>query len=92
MRYLINVRTLYGNEKGLIFLKKLIKNCMIVTMDKKSGVINNGYILIEGNRITEVGSGDFKKQDEDIEIIDGTGYCAMPGLINCHTHAAMTPS
>lgn len=75
---------------GVIFLKMLIKNCMIVTMDKSTGIINDGYILIEGNRISEVGSGDFMKQDEDFEIIDGTGYCAMPGLINCHTHAAMT--
>lgn len=42
-------------------------------------------ILIEGNRITEIGSR--AKADE---TIDGRGKAAIPGLINTHTHAAMT--
>lgn len=71
-------------------MKILIKDCMLVTMDKSAGIINNGYILIKENKIIEVGSGDCKKNDKDFEVIDGRGYCAMPGLINCHTHAAMT--
>lgn len=44
-------------------------------------------ILIEGNKIVKV--------EKDIDaivdhIIDGTGKAAIPGLINSHTHAAMT--
>lgn len=44
-------------------------------------------IQIEGNTITEVGA---KAGGKDGKIIDGTGMAAIPGLINAHTHAAMT--
>ena len=43
-------------------------------------------IRIEGERISEMGnlSGDAE------HIIDAEGMLALPGLVNCHTHAAMT--
>lgn len=45
-------------------------------------------ILIEGNKITSV-SNNIKT--EGIEtIIDGSSKAAFPGLVNVHTHAAMT--
>jgi len=44
-------------------------------------------ILIEGNRIAKVG--DCKGMRAEFEI-DGTRKAAVPGLFNCHTHAAMT--
>ncbi len=42
-------------------------------------------LYIEGNRIAEIG----KKREADI-VIDGKGKVALPGLVNLHTHAAMT--
>ncbi len=42
-------------------------------------------IYIEGNRIAELG----RKQEADT-VIDGRGRAAIPGLVNAHTHAAMT--
>jgi len=45
-------------------------------------------ILIEGNRIVRIGKELPKDRDED--VIDGCGRLAIPGLINCHTHLAMT--
>src|SRR2546428_13854287 len=42
-------------------------------------------IYIEGNRIVEIG----KKREADT-VIDGKGKVALPGLVNLHTHAAMT--
>lgn len=68
----------------------LIKNAMIVTMDEDREVINNGYVLIEGDKFIEVRKGDYLGETQNLAIIDGNGYCVMPGLINCHTHAAMT--
>lgn len=43
------------------------------------------HVYIEGNLISEIG----KKVEADI-VIDGRRKAAVPGLINTHTHAAMT--
>lgn len=51
-------------------------------------VLLNGkrtHIFIEGNKISKIG----EVQKADYEI-DGTNKVALPGLINTHTHAAMT--
>jgi len=54
-----------------------------------SGQLVKGYdILIDGNRITKVGRDLPADHSED--IIDGRGKLAVPGLINSHTHLAMT--
>lgn len=49
-----------------------------------------GDILVEGSRISRVAPTISLLPDEKIEVIDGTGFATIPGLINCHTHAAMT--
>ncbi|AYF55102.1 amidohydrolase [Clostridium botulinum] len=71
-------------------MKTLIKNVCIVTMNDHEEVIENGYIIIDDNKIKKVCSGEFKGDIKDTKVIDGKGYCAMPGLVNSHTHAAMT--
>ncbi|ABK61424.1 amidohydrolase [Clostridium novyi] len=68
----------------------LIKNVSIVTMDSNKEFIKNGYILINDNKIKEVSEGNFNGEVNNLKVIDGKGYCAMPGFINGHTHAAMT--
>jgi 5-methylthioadenosine/S-adenosylhomocysteine deaminase len=42
-------------------------------------------ILVEGNRISEIGG----NSNADI-VVDGAGKAAIPGLVNTHSHAAMT--
>jgi len=60
-------------------------------MTGEKDIIKKGYILIEGDRISEIEEGEYKKDTVNIDtIIDGTGNIAMPGLINTHTHASMT--
>ncbi len=61
----------------------------IVTVDDKNRVIPNGLILIESNKIVYVGPDD-RELPKNADVINGQGMVAMPGLINCHTHAAMT--
>lgn len=68
----------------------LIENIMIVTMDEEREIINEGYILIKNDKINEVKSGAYLGNKESLYIINGKDHCAMPGLINAHTHAAMT--
>ena len=44
-------------------------------------------LLIVGNKIDAIGKELDKAADT---VIDGAGKAAVPGFINCHTHAAMT--
>ena len=54
-----------------------------------SGQLVSGRdILIEEGRIARIGP-DLKDESGD-EALDGRGKLAIPGLINCHTHLAMT--
>lgn len=65
----------------------LIKNADIITMDHAS-VIKNGFVGITGGRISYVGESAPEKETK--ETIDAAGRILMPGLINAHTHLAMT--
>jgi len=51
-------------------------------------VIENAYVLCEAGRIADVGRmADLGALDDDVEELDGRGRCALPGLVDCHTHA-----
>ena len=68
-----------------------IKNGAILTMDEACTVIEDGMLLIEGSRITYCGPA--KAEDgppSQRRCLDARGGLIMPGLINGHTHAAMT--
>jgi len=63
----------------------LIRNVSIL----RSGQLLHGRdILIMDRKIAKIGRG--LAEEEGGEIIDGRGKLAIPGLINCHTHLAMT--
>lgn len=51
---------------------------------KSEHSINNAVILIEGDRITQVGRG--LKIPAGAQLIDLSRYTAIPGLIDAHTH------
>lgn len=63
----------------------LVKGGLVVTQNWKREVLK-GDILIENGRIADVGH---VKARSD-EVVDATGCIVMPGLINCHTHVAMS--
>ncbi|MCD6469233.1 amidohydrolase [Candidatus Bathyarchaeota archaeon] len=67
----------------------VIRKCTLLTMSDK-GVIRQGLIAIKDGSIIYVGREVKAPSFEADKIIDGSGKIAMPGLINCHTHAAMS--
>ncbi len=67
----------------------LIKNGTILSMDSKNSIIENGLVGIKGDTISYIGKG-VKKRFEAKTVIDAKGGIILPGLINGHTHAAMT--
>jgi imidazolonepropionase len=51
-------------------------------------VLEETYIRCEGGRIAEVGRmRDLAGAGDEVVEIDGRGRCALPGLVDCHTHA-----
>ena len=52
-------------------------------------LIENGYVLCNGATIEAVGRmSELGLVDSDVEDVDGSGLCAIPGLVDCHTHPA----
>ena len=52
-------------------------------------VIEHGYVLCDGATIAAVGPmSELGLVDSDIEDLDGSGLCALPGFVDCHTHPA----
>ncbi|MGE5415924.1 MAG: amidohydrolase [Acidobacteriota bacterium] len=67
----------------------LIKDCRILPMTGQGDFIENGYIVVDGDQIKEIKAGEAPNGSFS-DVIDGRDMVAMPGLINAHTHAAMT--
>jgi imidazolonepropionase len=52
-------------------------------------VIEDAYVLFDGATIVSVGRmRDLARLDVEAVELDGRGCCALPGLVDCHTHAA----
>ncbi|MDF2675271.1 MAG: amidohydrolase [Clostridiales bacterium] len=66
----------------------LINNTSILTMNGENEVLKNASIAIENDRIKYIGEilEDFKAD----KAIDGSKKVVMPGIINAHTHMAMS--
>lgn len=65
----------------------LIKNANVYTMDKQ-GLIQNGYVLINGDEILSVGSMN-DVPNAEAEVIDADGGSVTPGFIDAHCHLGM---
>ena len=69
---------------------KVFQHVNIVTCDQDFHVYLDGTLAIKESQIVYVGQENqeiFKQADQ---IIDYQGAWIMPGLVNCHTHSAMT--
>ena len=71
-------------------MRKVIRGGTVLTVDDADAVYFGGHVVIEGDRITAVGDGEYAGATAaDDEIIDATGMVVMPGLIDLHYHTAI---
>ena len=60
-----------------------IKNARIVL---ENCILENGVILVFGERIAEVGTADSVNIPEDAEVLDAGGMIVGPGFVDIHVH------
>ncbi len=68
----------------------IIKNAdAVVTMSREKPRIDDGYVVIQDNRISAVGAGAPPRL-EGAAVINARGQVVLPGLINTHHHLYQT--
>ncbi len=69
----------------------LVSHGLVVSMDSQRRVLEDGAIAIQGDSILEIGpSSDLTARYAATKVVDARGALVMPGLINAHTHMAMS--
>lgn len=80
------VIALFGENVDAIYTARYV-----ITMDPTRRLIENGAVAVRGDRITAVGPrAEIEKQYQARQRLDRPDAILMPGLINTHTHAAMS--
>ncbi len=67
--------------------KILIKDCQYLAFSNEKLAVESGDILISGDIIEKIGKNIISS---DAKIIEGKDSFVMPGLVNTHSHAAMS--
>ena len=78
-------------------MRILIRNCAVLPMTGPQDFMAMGDIAIQDNRVCAIGpAGELKAKGvlsadwKPERILEAAGKVALPGLVNTHTHAAMT--
>ncbi len=68
----------------------LLYNASILTMDPQRRQINRGAVLVENDRISQIGDSDLllTQAGPQVERVDLRGRWILPGLINTHVHTS----
>lgn len=69
----------------------LVVSGTVVTVDGEDTVVPDGAVAVTGGRISAVGpSARLRAQWQAPRVLDAGGGIVLPGLVNAHTHLAMT--
>jgi 5-methylthioadenosine/S-adenosylhomocysteine deaminase len=68
-------------------VKLMLTGGTVLTMNPQRETISDGTVVIDGDKITEVGTTSaLREKYRDYKVLDVTGKYVIPGLINTHTH------
>src|SRR5210317_1999715 len=69
----------------------IVKGDLVVSMDAAGTVIEGGAIAVDEGVIIAIGNAaDIEAEYSSVNTLHGENRVVMPGLVNGHTHAAMT--
>lgn len=78
-----------SDQDGRIDL--IVNGDYVVAMDEAGSVYKNGAVAIDDGLILAIGpAADILAEYSAVKTLDGENRIVMPGLINGHSHAAMT--
>ena len=69
---------------------KVYQHVNIVSCDQDFHVYLDGILAVKESQIVYVGPENKEILEQAEQVIDYQGAWIMPGLVNCHTHSAMT--
>jgi 5-methylthioadenosine/S-adenosylhomocysteine deaminase len=70
---------------------RLVTSDLVVTLDREDRILKDGYLVIEDDRIVDMGLRKDLNSDRNFdETVELGNRLVMPGLINAHTHTPMT--
>jgi len=84
--FIFNIKNIKATEK----VDFIIKNGIVLTMNEGKEILEDGVVVIKGNKILEVGDKKILKKYSSKKVIDAQGGIIMPGMINTHTHVSMS--
>ena len=65
----------------------LLKNGIVITIDKERRIYDKGYVAVEGDSIVAVGPMEqLPPQAQAARIVDCEGHAVLPGLVDGHGH------
>ena len=65
----------------------LVEHAVVVTMDAARRIFLDGSVLVDGERIVQVGrAADVRPPRPVTRVIDGRGRLVLPGLVDTHVH------
>jgi 5-methylthioadenosine/S-adenosylhomocysteine deaminase len=68
----------------------LVTNGLLLSLDPEIETVANGAVAVTGDRIAAMGPAEEFPPSRAAKVLDARGGIIMPGLVNTHTHAAMT--
>ncbi len=79
-----------SDRRSVLDIDLLIVGGTVVTMDGDRRVIEDGAIVVRGDKINFVGKrSELGTQGRGAKVINAAGKVIIPGLINTHTHVPM---
>ena len=65
----------------------MLKNGIVITIDKERRIYDKGYVAVEGDSIVAVGPMEqLPPQAQAARIVDCEGHAVLPGLVDGHGH------
>jgi len=76
-------------NNSLKHISLIVENGTVLTMDSERKIIEDGVVVIDNDKIIDVGDKSLLNKYSAEKVINADGGIIMPGMVNTHTHISM---